>query len=618
VLLVVVAAGVVLALLARPLLSAKHEAQQAQADLTQAKAALSHQQIARARTYVQQARGHVAQAKDDSGGLGGDVWSKVPVAGRAVDDERHLIAALDETTSVAQIGVQIYPMVTGPSAQLVKGQRIDVATLQAVADRTTSLGPHLDAALADLAQVKGSTPLVGGSIRRATDTAVDYLQPLQETFDKNAPLLQVLPSMVGAAGPRTYLLAMLNPSEQRYSGGATLSFTSLHLDHGVLSFGQTVNADDLYNSGALQSWKPVPGNIFHRTSAPVRVTNATFSPWWSVSGEELLRGYAKAFPGPHLDGLIGIDLQGLADVFALTGPVTVPEVGQVSAGNLVYVLAGSYDRFPSIEARREVNAALVPEFRTKFLQGGHMSAKVSALVKSAAGRHFFTYFRSHAVQRRFARVGLSGDLSSTPHDYVGVFSQNLNGSKADYWQHRDVTSSVQLKADGSAQVHLRVSVTNASPPYLAAQPDPGTGYFTRVLGTRIGVFMPRKATYQSAQLDGKPLHATLHLPKVAGVRNRKFVEGTMSLDRGRTGTMGVDYRTPQAAEVLSPTSMVYRLDVDPQDLVVPETLHVTVTWPAGFRPSGPLPAGWKASAKGASYAGSVPVTLAWEIALTKS
>ena len=42
-----------------------------------------------------------------------------------------------------------------------------------------------------------------------------------------------------------------------------------------------------------------------------------------------------------------------------------------------------------------------------------------------------------ASQRRFADVGLSGDLSRTPYDYIGVFTQNLNGSKTDYWQHRE-------------------------------------------------------------------------------------------------------------------------------------------------------------------------------------
>lgn len=617
VLLLLVVVGVALAVLARPLVSAKHEAQRAQADLTSAKAALARHDTATATREVHLAQAQVALARAHAGGFGGDVWSAIPVAGTAVDDERHLVDALDETTTVASIGVQVYPMVSGDSATLVQGDRIDLPTLRLLAARTAQIGPHLDRALADLAAVKGSTPVVGGSIHRATTKALGYLQPLQESYQRNVPILQVLPSLVGADGPRTYLVAMLNPAEERYSGGATLSFTTLHVDHGSMSFGTTENADDIDSHGVAQRWPPVAGNTFHHPGAPMRVTSATFSPWWSVSGEELLRGYARAFPGPRLSGLIGIDLQGLANLFSITGPVDVPIAGQVDASNLVQVLAGSYDRFPSIDARRQVNAALVPLFRQKFLEGGHMSAKISSLVKSAEGRHFFAYFRSNAVENRFARVGLSGDLSSTPYDYVGVFSQNLNGSKVDYWQHRTVTSTVHLRADGSAQVHLHVAVTNASTPYSGAQPDPGTGYFTRVLGTRIGVFMPRHAGYQSAELDGRPLHATLHRPKVAGVLNRKYVEGTMSLQRGQTGTMDVDYRATQAAQVVSSHAMVYRLAVDPQDLVVPETLHVDVTWPPGFTPSDPLPSGWSATATGATYSGTVATTQSWEFPLTR-
>jgi hypothetical protein len=75
VLLVVVLAGVALALLARPLLSAKHEAEAAQTDLTAAKDALADKHIGQARGYVKQARAHVDRAQDAAGGLGGDIWS---------------------------------------------------------------------------------------------------------------------------------------------------------------------------------------------------------------------------------------------------------------------------------------------------------------------------------------------------------------------------------------------------------------------------------------------------------------------------------------------------------------------------------------------------------------
>ncbi|HEY3528331.1 MAG TPA: DUF4012 domain-containing protein [Nocardioides sp.] len=616
VLLVVVLVLVALALMARTLVSAKHEAQAAQQDLTSAKAALSADHFGQARAYVKEARAHVDQARSDSGGLSGDVWSVIPVAGGAVDDERYLVDALDQTTSVAELGVQIYPIVSGRSAELMHGQRIDLKLLQDVADRTSAIGPHIDQALADLDQVKGSTPIVGTSVKNAKATALSYLAPLQETYRDNAPIISSLPALVGADGPRTYLLAMLNPAEQRYSGGGALSFTTLRFRDGVASFGASVNVDDILARGDQQVWAPVVGNTFHRQPA-LRVTSATFSPWWSVSGEELIRGYQKAFPGTRYDGVIGIDLQGLASLFRITGPIDLPSFGQITADNLVQTLGGSYGNFDSVEQRHRLNDELVPAFRQKLFEGGKMSEKVKSLAASAKGRHFVTYFRGPLIRHRFARVGLSGDLSPTFYDYIGVFSQNLNGSKTDYWQHRTVDSTVHLKDDGSARVHLHITVRNEAPPYTLPVPDPKAGYTTRYLLTRIGVFMPRNATFGDAEVNGKTYGAKLHLPTVTGVRNRKYVEGTMMLNSGQSSTMDVTYAVKNAAEVVSPSSLIYHLDVDPQDLVVPENLRVHVVWPTGFHAGGDLPDGWKATATGATYTGVVADKASWAIPLAK-
>jgi Protein of unknown function (DUF4012) len=609
--------GVALAVLARPLLSAKKEADAAQSDLTAAKNALADHQVAQARQYVAQARTHLTRAQDDADGLGGDVWSHVPVAGGAVQDARYLIDALDQTTSVAELGVKVYPMVSGDSATLVRGQRIDMDTLHTVVDRTSAIGPHLDQAISDLDQVQGSTPFLGSTVDRAKETAVAYLAPLQETYANTAPVLQALPGLVGAQGPRTDLLAMLNPAELRYSGGATLSFASIRFDHGTATFGPTHDVYDILSTGGqYETWTPVRGNPFHR-EARARVTSATFSPWWGVSGEELLRGYEEVYPSQPLDGVIGIDLQGLAQLFTITGPVDLPNVGHVTADNLVQKLAGSYEQYPSVLARHQVSEALVPAFRQKFFEGGQMSAKVRSLVDSAASRHFFTYFREHPVERAFARIGLAGNLSRTPHDYLGVFTQNLNGSKTDYWQHRQVASEVSVNDDGSARVHLAVTVTNGSPPYALPVPDPKVGYTTRWLDTLLGVFLPKRAVLGPVTMDGQPVLRHLHHPHARHVVNRRFMSQPMELNAGESSTLRVSYTVPHAAAVTSDAAMTYYLDIDPQPTVVPENVAVDVTWPDGWSPAGPLPEGWEATATGASYHHPVSKVLSFAFPLAR-
>jgi hypothetical protein len=118
-------------------------------------------------------------------------------------------------------------------------------------------------------------------------------------------------------------------------------------------------------------------------------------------------------------------------------------------------------------------------------------------------------------------------------------------------------------------------------------------------------------------VDGRPFAAKVHLPKVAHVRNRRYVEGQLGLDYGQSGTMDVRYRVQQAAEVVDASSMIYTLTADPQDLVTPELLHVNVIWPDGYRPTDALPTGWKATANGATYSGSVADQTTWQIPLLK-
>ena len=614
--LVVVTAGVVLAVMARPLVDAKHEADAAQADLKLAKTQLSQQHLAQARSSIAAARSHVDAAHRAAHDLGADVWSVVPVAGGAVDDERHLVDALDETTSVAQLGAEVYPMVSGHGSHLVNGQAIDLKVLQTVVDRVGQIGDHLDRAMADVDAVKGTTPIVGGAATRAKDSALGYLQPVHDSYAKAGPLVASLPSIVGADGPRTYLIAMLNPAELRYSGGGALSFTTMRFDDGKVTFGKSVNVDDLRARGTTQRWRPVQGNPFHRVG-PLRVTSATFSPWWSVSSEELLRGYEATYPGTKLDGVIGLDLQALADVFRITGPVVLPHFGTVTADNLIRTLAGSYGDFASVQVRHQLNAELIPAFRQKFFEGGQMADKLTALVDSADGRHFFTYFRQASIQRPFVQVGLSGDLSDSLHDYIGVFTQNVNGSKVDYWQRRSVASTVRLQADGSATVHLKVDVKNGAPAYTLPTPDPKVGYDTRYLDTLIGVFLPGHVQVGTASADGTPFTPYVRHPHAAGVLNRAFFVHRVLLNSGESTRLDADYTVPSAAVENSDGTLTYMLDVDPQDLVYPEALEVSLTFPAGWT-STSLPHGWQPTANGARWKGHVPTKMHVEIPLEKT
>ena len=583
-----------LALLAIPFLKAPGHAEGARTDLEAARTYLGAGDVASAEASVQSARRHADQVQDAMQGVGGDIWSLVPIVGRPVADVRHLGNALDHLTTAAEVAVETWPAVNGTRATLFGDGSVDVPTLTRLVGAIDEASVNLDAAQLELAEVNDSALGVGTRLADARDEAEAVVTPLAVSARRAKPLAEVLPTLFGVEGRRTYLLALLNPSEQRFSGGAPLTVVPMDVSDGRLTMGEARDTSDpdLFRVGR---WDRVEGNPFH--TGKLRLSTATFAPDWSVSGEELLRGWTRR-TGQETDGLIAVDVAALADLLRITGPVEAPIYGTLDAGNFVQKMVGDYDVFPDNDARHDLNLAIVPVFAERVLAPGHGIEKIESLRDSARGRHFALWMRDADVQAAVADIGLAGELSDTDHDYLAVFNQNTNASKADYWQHRSVTSAVRLREDGSARVRLTISVHNDSPPYTQPFPDPrGGSYITRWNGMTLGVFLPDGVEVTSATAAGNTQGTG-----VFDYYGRAYKLLRLTLPPGETREAVLEYDVPAAAVAPGDGTLTYRLDATPQGLVTPETLSVTVQWPEGYDVS-ELPEGWTRTGPGrASYA----------------
>ena len=597
---------VLLALLVLPLLSVKSDAEAAKAELTAALDALSRDDHAAASEHVASARAHVDAASDDATGFSGDLLSHLPFAGTAVADVRHLVDALDDAVSLGEIGVDVYPSVAGKQATLFRGERLDLATLATVIGSVREAGGHLEDADASLDKVSGSTPLIGDTITANRDLAAAEVAPMADAYARVEPMLDDLPAMLGANGERTYLIAMLNPAELRYSGGATLAFAPMTWDAGRLELGESI---DLNSNPRLYdpiTWPNVRGNTFHGDSA-IRMRNATFAPSWSVAGEELLRAW-KSATGVDYDGVLAVDVVTLAALFGATGPVDVPGLGELTGDNLVETLIASYDDFyPDPSAQDELTAGIIPAFKDKLLGGGDYVTKGRVLKQAADGRHFALYFREPDVQDGIAAVGLDGDLAEPDGDYLGVFTQNTNGSKVDYYQRRSVTDEITLDADGDAHHQLEVELHNDTPPYTAPVPDPRSWYFTRWAGVFLSVFVPDGAQVDRASFGGQPWDGRLR-----NFREHDYlVDGKLMAPASRT-QFTASYRVPAAASA-GAGQLAYRLSLDPQGLVIPQQLDLTVRLPEGYTATS-VPEGWTVDGTTLSFTTDALVaSQEWEI-----
>ena len=603
--------AVVLLVLVVPMLLAAYEARAAKSDLETAKSALQKGDYPAAKEAVDRATQRAGRADWLMNSPIGDFWSVLPLSGGATDDVRLMTRALDSTADVADIGVQLYPQVAGDHATLMKDGSVSPATLKLLVTGVQQAGAKLESADRDLEQVKGDTPLIGGSILGSRDGAYAQIHPMADAYRKAAPLVAQLPTLFGMDGPHRYLLAMLNPAELRYSGGAALSLAGLATDHGQLELKKSLDLEDSIDPSARYSWKKVAGNPFHHRGQPMPLRNSTFAPSWSISGQELLRAVSAGFHKGY-SGVITVDVSAMADLLRITGPLEVPGYDTLTADNLVQTLVGSYDKYPDPGQRHALNQAIIPAFKDRLLDGGHMADKIKSLTTSAQGGHFAVYMRDPDLESALQSLGMAGDLSSTADDYLGVFTQNTNGSKVDILQGRTLGYDVMLNPDGSADATLHIKIDNPTPPYAQAGPDPGFGYFTRYAGMSVAPFLADGTHLEKVQIQGKTVRVNLR-----DFYGRPWFSRPATIDPGGSLTMTVSYHIANAASV-NGNALTYDLTFQPQGTVVPPSLSVNVQLPSGYRAS-EIPTGWTSQDGILSLAPSAQPTLTtWEISAERA
>ncbi|WP_162598601.1 DUF4012 domain-containing protein [Nocardioides gilvus] len=584
-----------LALLALPLRSVPADASAAQDDLTRAVEALQADDSEVGFDHVAQARVHVDDVTAVTDGIGAKILSWVPLAGSGVRDVRDLATAMDHLTSAMEVGEELYPQIASEDSQLLSDGNVDLEILDASLAGLKSVTRHMRAARTHLNDVEGKNLLVGDTTADARDTALEKVDPAASTLDNLSPLFDSLPEMLGSEGQRGYVIAMMNPAEMKYSGGSMLTFSRLRIDGGEIeqgASGDIVTDPKLFR---LLHWDRVEDNPFSRKKRQ-RITHANSAPSWPVSGEDTLRAWDK-LKKQESDGLIALDVVAMANLLKATGPLEVEGLGTVTSDNLVEITAGDYDRFGKNEQeeRKALNQALIPAFMDRIFSGVDFIATMKALGESAKGRHLALYFRDEPAQKASASMGFAGDLSDTEHDYIGAFTQNRVGSKADYWQQKRLKHDVRLNEDGSARVTLRTTIANTGPTQVAGEVH---AYTDPRLDIALTSFLPKGAEVREVKLmtaDGESEAYT----KTRDYYGREFLTNYMVVEAAEEGVLTVTYDVPAAA-VRSGDTLTYHLDIDPHPTVRKEKVEVNVEWPDGFAPAGTLPEGWETTEDGNS------------------
>jgi hypothetical protein len=275
---------------------------------------------------------------------------------------------------------------------------------------------------------------------------------------------------LGAGGPGTYLVMGENNAEMR-DEGSTLSYSLLKTRNGIIteSPGGTVN--DIEPSMPVPGLKVPAGTqaVFGELnpSGNWQSTNATAD--FSFAGKDMQYMFAYA-AGTDVDGVIGIDVVALQALLGLTGPVTVPGIGEpVTAKNAADVLLNQLyqgllpnsSQGPRREALGEVAAAVFHQLSVKKVD---VVALARTLATEAAERHLQIWDQVPRFERTITALGASGNINTdNPERTFHIAVENATASKLDYFVEVAISDNVTIAANGTATVKTAVTLTNHAP-----------------------------------------------------------------------------------------------------------------------------------------------------------
>ena len=354
----------------------------------------------------------------------------------------------------------------------------------------------------------------------------------------------LLPPMLGAGGPRTYLVLVQNLAEARATGGMPGAYLVVEADHGAVRI-----VDQGTAALGLQIFdRPVlPLDPAMRALYTDRLgrypANVNLTPHFPTSGA-LAREMYRLRTGRTVDAVVATDPVALSYLLAATGPVAMPTGAALTAGNAVHALLSAVYTMPSAAAQDAYFAtAARAVFETLTKRSGNVNGLIAQLARAAGERRILVWSADPAEEKLIGGTTLEGALPITDgiRPTVGVFLNDAGGSKMSYYlTHAAELTPADCRPDGSRTLRLRVTLGSTAPTTgltrdvtgLALSGNPYT------VRTNVSVFSPTGGTVADARLDGA------QAPLATGTERRRSVAiVTVDLAPGATRTLDVTLLT---------------------------------------------------------------------------
>lgn len=418
---------------------------------------------------ARRAKEHVKEAKDAIGSIPCRIVRAIPLLGRPVDSIAQITDSVDELVNVT------LPTVVTASKSLdpdwlrspTGGLRLD-----ALRDARPAINDALEAATAARLQATGiESALFAPPVDDARLRLLDSIDGLIGMLDTISETSELLPGLLGADGPRTYLVIFQTNAELRGTGGLVGGVGKFRVDNGEFLVDEVANNLELVSAANGLDLGAEFDNLYRTYESDRNWLNSNMSPHLPYAGQ-IWQHLWQEQTGERVDGVITVDPGALAYMLGAVGPVTMPDGWIVSADNVSELTMSTiYQKFEtSLDARKQYQTLLAVEVISRLVQGVGSPTDVLGAVRSAAEEGRFGFWSANpAEQAVLAYTDIGHALPYSPAPYANVVINNAGGNKLDYYLDREITYSGDRCLGDRRSTKVTIEMANNVP--LRPLPD---------------------------------------------------------------------------------------------------------------------------------------------------
>jgi hypothetical protein len=269
---------------------------------------------------------------------------------------------------------------------------------------------------------------------------------------------------------KTFLILLQNNAELRPGGGFLGQYAIVQIKNGTVVSTKVEDANLLDQRISAKVQTPFP---FEKMMSlrNWKFRDSNFSPDFPTNVEKakyffrLAGGNSQQF-----DGVVAVNSQVFDDLFALTGPITVPgQSGEFNSENasrkLEEIVEKAYIMNPALDTqnRKAILKTMAPMIMQKLLTLGNVTKIADLFHNEMKNRNVMLNFNDQNLQQAVAGVHWDGTVPKDWNDdYLMAVDANMGALKTDFFMRREMNYDLDFTQE-KPTVTLNIKYKNTAP-----------------------------------------------------------------------------------------------------------------------------------------------------------